>query len=85
MVKSAVFWMLRCVAPLRTHDSKKRIASIVRVTRIVDLEMIWWRSYLLPKSPFLQEPHGIISQNTVSSQHRRENFKSYIALTGCAL
>jgi hypothetical protein len=33
----------------------------------------------------LQEPHDVTSQKTTFFSHRRENVKSYIALTGWAL
>jgi demethoxyubiquinone hydroxylase (CLK1/Coq7/Cat5 family) len=36
-MKSAVLWMLRCVALVRTEVSEKHVASIIRVTRIGEL------------------------------------------------
>jgi hypothetical protein len=35
-----------------------------------------------PKLRFLQESHGITSEDGTLHRHRRENLKSYIALTG---
>jgi hypothetical protein len=45
----------------------------------------WWRWHAPQKRRFLQEQHGDTSQNTTFFSHRRENLKSYIALTGWAL
>jgi hypothetical protein len=43
--------MLRRVALVRTDVSEEHSASIIR-------------RYVPPKRPFLQEPHGVISQKT---------------------
>jgi hypothetical protein len=34
-----------------------------------------------PKRRFSQEPHGIIPEDDILHSHRRENLKSYTALT----
>jgi hypothetical protein len=73
------------VALVRTDVSKKRIASIVTVIKIGELgttlEVTSNRSTLRcipPKRRFLQEPHGVIFQNTASHHfHRHGNLKYY--------
>jgi hypothetical protein len=63
--------MLRHVALVRIDISEERRASIIMVTRIGELGATLavtsnrcWSSYLPPKRPFLQEPHGVTSQKT---------------------
>jgi hypothetical protein len=67
---------LRRAALVRTDVSDQLSASIIRVTRIVELGtkltlflvhrflLPWWRRYVRPKCRFLQEPHGVTSQKT---------------------
>jgi hypothetical protein len=75
-MKNAVFWDVTCAALVRTDVSEKRIASIIRVTSIGELEMlavisnrstlrrITVYTYVPLKRRFLQEPHGVTSQTT---------------------
>jgi hypothetical protein len=61
--------MLRRVALVRTDVLEVLSTSFIRVTRIGE------RGTKL----------AVTSNRRILHSHRRENFKSYIALTGCAL
>jgi hypothetical protein len=53
-MKNAIFWDV-----VRTDVSEARGASIIRITRVGELEML-----ATLKRRFLQEPHGTKSQKT---------------------
>jgi hypothetical protein len=79
--------MLRRVVLLRTELG----ASIIRVTRIGELESTLAvtsnRSTLRrnTKSVLTRTTRRNITEDGILRGHRRENFKSYIAITGWAL
>jgi hypothetical protein len=102
--------MLRRVAPVGTDVLEKHIASIMSVTKIGELYIVFLRSVLLllvtanvvPSSQtlvtvILEAIHSSetsvltratrcnISDDGILHTYRRENLKSYIALTGWAL
>jgi hypothetical protein len=61
------------VARVRTDVSEEWISSIIRLEIIWELAFIlaswlfpawWWSRYVPPKRRFLQEPHGVTSQET---------------------
>jgi hypothetical protein len=62
--------MLRRVALVRTDVSEEPSASFIMVTRIGELGTTTRRN---------------IPEDTILHSHRRENLKSYIALTGWTL
>jgi hypothetical protein len=77
---------LRCVVLVRTDVSEKRIASIIRVTRIGDLgtslAVINNRS-TLRRNTKVKRPN--IPEDDILHNHRYDNLKSYIASTGWSL
>jgi hypothetical protein len=68
--------MLRCVALVRTDVSEELSASFIRVTRIGDLGTTL---------TITRSTHGNITEDAILHSDRRENLKSYIALTGCVM
>jgi hypothetical protein len=54
--------MLQCVALVRTNVPEERIASIIRVKRISELETTL--AVTNNRGTLLQEPHGVTSQKT---------------------
>jgi hypothetical protein len=80
--------MLCRVARIRTDVSEESIASIIRVTRIGELgtlAVIRNNSSPISVTPVvvLTIAHAVTSQKTaILHSRRRENLKSYIALTG---
>jgi hypothetical protein len=66
--------MLRRVIPVRTEVSEERIASIMRVTRIGELEIT-----------LAVTSNRSTLRKGIHHSHRRENLKSYIALKEWAL
>jgi hypothetical protein len=76
---------LRSVVLARIGVSEEHIASIT-MTRIGELETTLAVTSNVPsKLRFVQEPHGVTAQKTAFFSHRRDNLKSYTALTGWAL
>jgi hypothetical protein len=76
MLKNAVFWDVTHVALVRTYVSEEHSASIIRVTRIGELGTL-----------AVTSNRRTLRRNTkyiFVAYHHRENFKSYIALTGWA-
>jgi hypothetical protein len=67
--------ILHHVALVRTDVLEEVITSIIRVTRIGDLET----------SVLTRTTRRNIPEDGILHSHSRENLKSYIALTGCAL
>jgi hypothetical protein len=65
--------MLHRVAPVRTDVSEKLSASFIRVTKLGELGTTfrYKRRFYIPED--------------ILHSHRRENLKSYIALTGWGL
>jgi hypothetical protein len=90
LVRAKIFWrmpscwMPRRVVPVRTKVSEKRIASIIRVTRICELR---------PKLAIRSSETSVLTRATrrdiredgILHSHRREKLKSYIALTSWVL
>jgi hypothetical protein len=60
--------VLRPVDLVRTDFSEERVASIIRVIRISELEALavtwWWRRYVRLRCLVLQEPHSVTFQKT---------------------
>jgi hypothetical protein len=84
------FGMLRSVALVRTDVSEKRSASIIRVTRIGEvgttLVVTSNRRMLRRNTPVLtRATRRNIPEDGILQSYRRENLKSYIALTVWAL
>jgi hypothetical protein len=88
--------MLRLVALVRTDISAKLSASFIRVTRIGELASVVPSSpilvTLMKEALSSSEPSVVtrvtrrnIPEDTILHSHRRENLKSYIALTGWTL
>jgi hypothetical protein len=83
--------MLRCVVLVRTGVSDERSASIIRLTRIGELGITSAvtsnrRTLRSSDTPVLtRATRRHIPEEGILQTHRRENLKSYIALTGCAL
>jgi hypothetical protein len=73
-MKNCVFWVLRRVALVRTDVSEELSASFFRGTRIGELGTTLaetsnrrtLRRFLRSVRRFLQEPHGVTSQTTLS-------------------
>jgi hypothetical protein len=76
--------MLRSVALVRTDVSEERSFSIIKVTRIDELETTFaitsnrrtvrWRRSVPPKRRLLQEPHGVnIPEDVILHSYHREN------------
>jgi hypothetical protein len=70
--------MLRRVALVRTGVSEELSVSTIRVTRIDELGTS-------ETSVLKRAARRNIPEDDSLYSHRRENLKSYIALTGCAL
>jgi hypothetical protein len=73
---------------VRTDVSEERIASIIRATRIGELgttlTVTGNRSTLRRNTVLTRDTRRHIQDDGVLHSHRRENLKSYIALTGWA-
>jgi hypothetical protein len=92
--------MLHRVAVVRTDVSEERIAFIIRMTRIGELGTVAACVVpsspifvtLMKEAPGSSEMSVLtrttwrnIPEDTILHSHRRENLKSYIALTGWTL
>jgi hypothetical protein len=89
--------MLRSVALARVNISEELSASIIRVTRIGEASygyvpstpiLVTLMMQVLSSSEtsvLTRATRRNISEDTILHSHRRENLKSYIALTGWAL
>jgi hypothetical protein len=82
--------MLRHVAPIRTDISDERITSVIRVTRIGELGTLLVTLIMevirSPESSDLtRATRPNIPEYVIFHSLRRENLRSYIALTGWAL
>jgi hypothetical protein len=78
------------VALLRTDVSEEHIASIIQVTRNVHsppiLVILMKEALIFSEKPVLTEAtRPDVPEDAILQSHRRENPKSYIALTGSAL
>jgi hypothetical protein len=88
-------WMLRRAAFVRTDVSEEVIASIIRVTRIGELgttfaspildTMMMEEIFSSETSVLTRVTLRYIPEDGILHNHRRENRKSYIALTGGTL
>jgi hypothetical protein len=83
--------MLRLVAIVRTNVSEERIASIIRVTRIVELgtmSALTSNQNTLRRNTVYKCTRATrlnTAEDGILHSHRLENLKSYIALTGWTL
>jgi hypothetical protein len=88
------FRLLGCdafVAPVRTDVSEERFAAIIRLERISDLGTT--TSFILMTEAIRYFETSVLTRATrryipeygILHSHRRENLRSYIALTGWAL
>jgi hypothetical protein len=85
--------MLRRVALIRTDDSEEPSASIIRVTRIGELGTLAVTSNRRTLEALCSSETSVLTratrpnipENGILHSHRRENLKSYIALTGWVL
>jgi hypothetical protein len=87
--------MLRIVTLVRTDVSEELSASIIRVTRICELGTtlavtnnllrLLVIACVVPSSQILVTLGFNITEDGILHSHRRENLKSYIALTGWTL
>jgi hypothetical protein len=71
--------MLRRVNLVKTDVSEERSAFFIRVTRIVELDAT--KKYKV----LTRATRRNIPEDAILHSHRRENLKSYIALTGWTL
>jgi hypothetical protein len=76
---------LRCVALIRTDVSDERFVTIIKVTRISELGTTGAGNMYLWTSVLTTATRRHITQDVILHSHRRENLKSYIALTGWTL
>jgi hypothetical protein len=74
--------MLGRVALVRTDGSKEHIASITRVTRICELGTTL---AVTSNRSTLRATRRNIPEDGILHNHRRENLRYYIVLTGWAL
>jgi hypothetical protein len=79
--------MLRYVALVRTDVSEELSPSIIRVTRICELGTTLMKEAQSSSetSVLTRATRRNIPGDAILHSHRRENLKSYIALTGSAL
>jgi hypothetical protein len=78
---------IRCRAcVVRTHVSEERIATIIMVERISELRTMMTKAiHSSEMSVLTTATRRNIPESGIFHSHRRENLKSYIALTGWAL
>jgi hypothetical protein len=97
-MKNGVFWVLRLVALVRTDALEELSASFIRATRISELVTanvvpsspilvtLMKEALSSSETPVLtRATWRNIPEDTILRSHRRENLKSYIALTGWTL
>jgi hypothetical protein len=79
--------MLHRVALARTNVSDELSTSIIRVTRIGELRksLAVTSKFFLVHSVLTRATRRNIPEDDILHSHRRENPKSYIALTGWAV
>jgi hypothetical protein len=86
-LKNGVFWMLRRTALVITDVAEELSASFIRVTRISELGTTLavtsnQRTLRRNWSILTSATRRNVPEDTILHSHRRENLKSYIALTG---
>jgi hypothetical protein len=101
IMKNAVVWNVMPRGSLRTDVSQERVASIIRVKIISERGLLIIASVVLSSlilvtlikealsssetSVLTRATRRNIPEDGILHSHRRENLKSYIALTGWAL
>jgi hypothetical protein len=97
LVKYAVFWDVTPCDSRKNRRFEESIACIIRVTRIAELVtanvvpsrqiivILMMEAVRCSETLVLTRTRRIMPEDGILHRHRRENLKSYIALTGWAL